>query len=295
MSQQHSVYSMTGFGKSAGMVKGKKAIVEIRSLNSKGLDLNLKYPPIYREKENDIRNLIAEYLERGKVDFWLNFEESGEYNGYTINRGLVKGYYNQMKSLSEELNAHDSDLLGVILRMPDVVRPSDESISDEEWEAVQAVIRETLSKAREFRKSEGQRLSAALTGHVKAIEDYLTQVKPFEENRIRKFREKLQRSLIEGVGEDSVDANRFEQELIYYLEKLDIAEEKTRLKTHCDYFLETMQEKGYNGKKLNFISQEMGREINTLGAKAYDSDIQKLVVLMKDELEKIKEQVLNVL
>lgn len=289
------IYSMTGYGKSSSVINGKKIVIEIRTLNSKSLDLNLKYPPLYREKESDLRNLVAEKLDRGKVDFWMNVEDMGESSAYVINKALVMGYYRQIREIMHELDDHETDIMGLVFKMPEVVKAADESVDEAEWIQIRKIIVEALEKVSEFRRSEGEALTKALVSHVDAIENYLEKVVPFEGNRAVKLREKLLRSLHEMVTDEAIDKNRFEQELIYYLEKYDIHEEKVRLKNHCDYFRETLHGSGFNGKKLNFIGQEMGREINTLGSKAYDADIQRLVVYMKDDLEKIKEQVLNVL
>lgn len=286
---------MTGYGKASREISKKKFTIEVRTLNSKSLDLNLKYPLSFREKESEMRNLIAQHLDRGKVDFWMSQEDMDESNCYQINKALVAGYYKQLREISTQYQIPESDWLQLIFRLPDVVRAAEESVSDEEWTAIAALIADALTKAMEFRRAEGIALSRALQAHVESIESLLEKVNPFEQQRLVRIRERMRKSLAENVGDENIDQNRYEQEILFYLEKLDISEEKTRLRSHCDYFRETMGAEGFNGKKLNFISQEMGREINTLGSKANDADIQKLVVLMKDELEKIKEQVLNVL
>ncbi len=288
------IYSMTGYGKSSKEVNGKKITIEVRTLNSKGLDVNLKTPGMYREKENELRNLISQKLDRGKIDFWLNQEELGEATSVKIDAVLVKSYYNQLKKIGADLNT-DTDWMQIIFRMQDVVKPADSEISETEWNGIAEVASAALDQCMKFRRSEGEQLQIALTEHIKRIEELMAGVAPFESDRVKRLRERLMKNLDDSIKDGKVDKDRFEQEIIFYLEKLDITEEKIRLKSHCDYFLETMRSEGFNGRKLNFIGQEMGREINTLGSKANDSDIQKMVVLMKDELEKIKEQVLNVL
>lgn len=288
------IYSMTGYGKCSKEVNGKKITIEVRTLNSKGLDLNLKIPGLFREKENEIRNLISAKLDRGKVDFWLNQEDLGESANVKIDASLVKSYYKQLKKLGTELET-DTDWMQVIFRMPDVVKPADGEITEKDWKALEEIANEALSQCMKFRRSEGETLQVALIEHVKRIEELMKGVEPFEANRVTRLRERILKNLDDSIKDGKIDKDRFEQEIIFYLEKLDITEEKIRLKSHLDYFIETLKSEGFNGRKLNFIGQEMGREINTLGSKANDSDIQKLVVLMKDELEKIKEQVLNVL
>jgi uncharacterized protein (TIGR00255 family) len=288
------IYSMTGYGKCSKEVNGKKITIEVRTLNSKGLDVNLKIPGMYREKENELRNLISNRLDRGKIDFWLNQEDLGESTSVKIDAALVKSYYNQLTKLGADLNT-ETDWMQIIFRMQDVVKPADGEITEKDWTNLESVAVEALDQCMKFRRSEGEQLQIALVDHIKRIEELMTGVEPYESNRVTRLRERILKNLDDSIKDGKVDKDRFEQEIIFYLEKLDITEEKIRLKSHLDYFVETMKGEGFNGRKLNFIGQEMGREINTLGSKANDSDIQKLVVLMKDELEKIKEQVLNVL
>jgi uncharacterized protein (TIGR00255 family) len=288
------IYSMTGYGKCSKEVNGKKITIEVRTLNSKGLDVNLKIPGMYREKENELRNLISSKLDRGKIDFWLNQEDLGESSNVRIDAGLVKSYYQQLKKIGADLQT-DTDWMQIIFRMQDVVKPAEGDLTDKEWHALEQVASEALDQCMNFRRSEGEQLQMALVEHIKRIEELMAGVTPFESARVTRLRERILKNLEDSIKDGKIDKDRFEQEIIFYLEKLDITEEKIRLKSHLDYFIETMQGAGFNGRKLNFIGQEMGREINTLGSKANDSDIQKLVVLMKDELEKIKEQVLNVL
>lgn len=288
------IFSMTGYGKSNSEIGGKKITVEVRTLNSKGLDLNLKIPGMYREKENELRNLVSNKLDRGKVDFWMSCEELGENSNVKIDANLVKSYYNQLQKIGQDLKT-DTDYMQIIFRMPDVVKAAEGEITDSEWKQIEQLASAALDQCMKFRRAEGEQLQIALTDHIKRIEELMAGVAPFEVERVKKLRERLYKNLEDSLADGKVDKDRFEQEIIFYLEKLDITEEKIRLKSHCDYFVETMKSEGFNGRKLNFIGQEMGREINTLGSKANDSNIQKLVVLMKDELEKIKEQVLNVL
>jgi len=286
---------MTGYGKASREINKKKFTVEVRALNSKSLDLNLKYPPVFREYESEIRSLIAQILDRGKIDFWIMQEDLAESTNYTINVPLIKSYYRQLKDLSEILQIPETDWMQLIFRLPEVIKTSEETLSEEMWNEIKSLIIDALNRCMDFRQAEGNSLMNALDNHVSVIEKQLEEITPFEITRTEKLREKLRKSMMEIVKESETEKNRFEQEIIYYLEKLDISEEKVRLKSHCNYFRETMHADGFNGRKLNFISQEMGREINTLGAKASDANIQRIVVLMKDELEKIKEQVMNVL
>lgn len=289
------IYSMTGYGKASREINKKKFTVEVRTLNSKSLDLNLKFPPVFREHESEIRSLIAQILDRGKVDFWIMQEDLAENSSFSINEPLVQIYYRQLKELSSSMQIPETDWMQLIFRLPEVIKTSEETLSDETWNEIKLLIGEALTRCVDFRCSEGSSLMNALEHHVSFIEKQLEETTPFEISRTEKLREKLRKSMLEVVKESETDKNRFEQEIVYYLEKLDISEEKVRLKSHCSYFRETLQANGFNGRKLNFISQEMGREINTLGSKASDAQIQRIVVQMKDELEKIKEQVMNVL
>ncbi len=290
--------SMTGFGKSEFSAGNKNFQAEIRSLNSKSLDINLKIPQTYREKESVIRNLLSTGLLRGKVDFVLTPEQTGIKDTGIVNRDTVKTYFNEFKNLAEELNIKNPDesqFLISALRMPDATTTSSEKTDENEWLRIEAGIREAIDKLNEFRTQEGKMIESDLKGRIHIIMQLIAQVEPFEKNRVEKFREKIQKQLAENLQNQDYDKNRLEQELIYYIEKLDITEEKVRLKNHCNYFIEMFDETEAPGKKLGFIAQEIGREINTLGSKANDSGIQKIVVQMKDELEKVKEQLMNVL
>lgn len=289
------VRSMTGFGKSVLELPEKSISIEIRSLNSKQFDANLRLPGIYREKEAELRLLLSSGLERGKIELNINVDDNGESIHYNFNRVLAKQYYAEIETLASELGLHtDKEIINTLVRMPDVLKAEQAELSAEEWKAILAAISDAIDKLNDFRKQEGHALEKDLMERVRIIEALLEEISPLEEKRIANMRARIMKHLDETLSQGA-DMNRFEQEIIYYLEKLDITEEKVRLKKHCQYFLETLSEENANGKKLGFISQEMGREINTLGSKANDADIQKKVVLMKDELEKIKEQLFNIL
>jgi len=290
------IKSMTGFGKAECELKDRKVIIEIKSLNSKNLDIYAKIPGIYREKELEIRNIISKKLLRGKVEFVLYYEITDDNKATTINPEVVKNYVDQLKTVAKDLNLETSEqLLQMAIRLPDTLNTERDKIDENDWEIISQTIINALDQLDEFRIQEGKYLKKDIEQRIKIIDDKKNEITPFEIARTEKIREKLKISLNKNVDEQDYDKNRFEQELIYYLEKLDITEEKVRLTNHCNYFLEMLDEPESNGKKLSFISQEIGREINTIGSKANDSDIQKRVVLMKDELEKIKEQMLNIL
>ncbi len=291
---------MTGYGKASAETDGKTISVEVRTLNSKQLDINARIPQVFREKELEIRIAIGRVLERGKVDFNLTSDSDAEISGSSINKALARQYHREILELAEELKAPvGDDLISSILKMPDVLRSDKESLGDEEWTAVKEAIDEALSQADRFRMEEGQLLEADMQKRIGLILGLLESVGPFEQARIRNLRERFERNSSEFIatrpGMENFDENRFEQEIFWYLERLDITEEKVRLKKHCDYFLETLKGNESNGRKLGFITQEIGREINTLGSKASDAEIQQIVVRMKDELEKIKEQLGNIL
>ncbi|HEU4717380.1 MAG TPA: YicC/YloC family endoribonuclease [Bacteroidia bacterium] len=286
--------SMTGFGKAVCELPQKKVTVEIRSLNSRQLDLNVRIPSLYREKEAEIRAAISKNVERGKVDFSIYVEASGESGSATINEELATAYHRELKKLSDAIGEKRTDFLSLIIRMPDVLRNDRQELNEEEWEQVSAAVGQAVSAFNGFRDDEGKVLSGEFVQRIGIIRKKLEEIATLDPQRAANVRERLNKILSETTSAENIDKNRFEQELIYYLEKFDITEEKLRLSTHCDYFLETMKEPS-SGRKLGFISQEIGREINTIGSKANDAGIQKLVVQMKDELEKIKEQLLNVL
>ena len=290
------IRSMTGYGKAECLLPDKKLTIEVKSLNSKQLDTNTRLPALYKEKELEIRKQIASELERGKVDCSFNYELTDDSGSGIINEPVVKSYYEQLYRISGELGLQASlELLNTVMRMPDTVRSEKPDLEEEEWRTVKSGLQQALQQVNEFRYQEGKALDSDLQDRVNAISEKLVNVQQYEEDRINQIRERIGNNLASFLKKDEVDENRFEQELIYYIEKLDISEEKVRLANHCKYFLEILEESGSSGKKLGFISQEMGREINTLGSKANHAEIQRLVVEMKDELERIKEQILNVL
>jgi len=288
--------SMTGFGRTEVTLPDKKVTVEIKSLNSKNSDIYLKLPMIYREKEAGIRKLISEKLERGKIECSLYVELNEGISSSTLNEELIKDFYTRLKSISGELGIkEDEPLLSAILRLPEALKTTKTEPGEEEWAGIISGLEEALEELDRFRIQEGQAMKEDIEKRTSLILKSLEKVEPFEKQRIQKLRDKFNQGLNELKLSEDCDKNRFEQEIIYYIEKMDFTEEKIRLKNHCLFFTETMNQPVSNGKKLVFISQEMGREINTLGSKAMDADIQKLVVEMKDELEKIKELLLNVL
>jgi uncharacterized protein (TIGR00255 family) len=281
--------SMTGFGKAIGQISGKKITVEIRSLNSKGLDLNARVASIFREKELDLRKTVGAALNRGKIDINVYAEVTGIESAATINMDLAKAYLAQLTEL-EKVAGTNSDLVAAVMRMPDVMSSGREELSKEEWSFLQGLVAEALEKLKAFRLQEGASIAKDYEARLVAIEAAMKGIEPHESARLDAVRERLNKGL-EGVD---VDSNRYEQEVIFYIEKLDINEEKVRLENHIKYFRETMHEAG-SGKKLGFIAQEIGREINTLGSKSNYAPMQQYVVQMKDELEKIKEQIGNTL
>ena len=291
------VLSMTGYGKAVGTYKEKKINVEIKSLNSKALDLSTRIAPLYREKEMDIRRALSKALIRGKVDFAIWIEKDTAVDATPINGALIENYYHQIKDIAAKTGIPEpQDWFYTLLRMPDVTTKTDiEELSDEEWEVAKKTIDEAVQHLIEFRTQEGAALEKKFNEKVDNIEVLLHSIEPYEKARVPKIKEQIIKGL-EQISEVEYDKNRLEQELIYYIEKLDISEEKQRLANHLKYFRETMKETGHGiGKKLGFIAQEMGREINTTGSKSNNAEMQNIVVKMKDELEQIKEQVLNAL
>lgn len=282
---------MTGFGKASLQLPTKKITVEIKSLNSKGLDLNTRMPSVFREMELSVRNQISQRLERGKVDFSLFVEVTGEETSSKINVPIVKGYIQQMKAVIP--NADETELMKMAVRMPDALKTERDELDENEWKQIQTVIDEALENILQFRKDEGTSLEKEFQLRITNIKKFMNDAVSYDAERVETVKTRLRTALEE--LKVSVDENRFEQELIFYLEKYDITEEKVRLTNHLHYFLQTLKGTEANGRKLGFITQEMGREINTMGSKSNHSEMQKLVVQMKDELEKIKEQVLNVL
>jgi uncharacterized protein (TIGR00255 family) len=282
---------MTGFGKSSLQLAAKKITVEVKSLNSKGLDLNVRIPSVYREMELGLRNEVAARLERGKIDLSVYIELTGEQTSTKINVPIVQAYMQQMKAVLPQ--ADETELMKMAVRMPDALKTEREEIDENDWIEIQKVIQEALTNIAQFRVDEGASLHKEFSLRIGNIRRYMQEALQLDPERVQAIKDRLQTAIAE--LQVQVDENRFEQELIYYLEKLDITEEKVRLTNHLDYFIETLNGSEANGRKLGFITQEMGREINTMGSKANHASMQKLVVQMKDELEKIKEQVLNVL
>lgn len=288
--------SMTGFGKATAEIPGKKVTVEVRSLNSKQLDLNLRLPYLYKEKELELRTDISKQIERGKVDVTIFTESTHETMPVAINKELARTYHKELKALSDELKDNNPSLLAMVLKMPEVLKAEREvsELDENEWKQIKVVVDKAIENFQKFRSDEGKTLLNEFITRVGIIDKLLFEVISMDAARVENIRARIKNNIAEAVEKEKIDQNRFEQELIYYIEKLDITEEKLRLKTHIDYFRNTMLEPAA-GRKLGFITQEIGREINTIGSKANDAGVQKLVVQMKDELEKIKEQLLNVL
>jgi uncharacterized protein (TIGR00255 family) len=284
--------SMTGFGKASGTFQSKKISVEIRSLNSKSMDLNVRMPSLFKELDSAIRKFVSNELGRGKIDVFINLDSIGEESNVSINQGLAKKYFTELKALNDAVGTSTDDYLTLIMRMPDVIENVKEDLSEEEKQWLMALVKEAAQKLNEFRRKEGQDLEREFSERIDEIRGFLSEVHQYEDARIQTIRERMKKGLEDiDAGHDE---NRFEQEMIFYIEKLDISEEKMRLSNHLDYFEETMKLE-QSGKKLGFIGQEIGREINTLGSKSNHAEMQKLVIGMKDNLEKIKEQILNTL
>lgn len=284
---------MTGFGKATGTFQSKKVSIEIRSLNSKTLDLNVRIAPIYRELEPEIRKMISTQMDRGKVDVNINLDSTGDVKNFTVNKDLAKAYYADLKAVNDAIGEKTEDYMSLILRMPDIYINEREEITAEEKTWVMNLTAEACKNMNEFRRQEGEALEKEYTERIEDIRSLLNEVPKYENERVETVRARIRKGL-EELENSKLDDNRLEQEMIFYLEKLDVSEEKMRLANHLDYYLETML-LPLSGKKLGFISQEIGREINTLGSKSNHAEMQKLVVDMKDNLEKIKEQILNTL
>lgn len=290
------VRSMTGFGRAEQTIGDKTYLVEIKSLNGKQLDINLKIPPIIKTYEFDIRNLIQEYLLRGTIECLIVIKQNGSARPVVINTDLIKSYYHQIKELAEDLSIDTNSVLAALLRLPEVVSPSNEVLNEDDWNHLKNVIVAALQELNTHRIEEGKSIEKELQLRVMNINKQEEEILKLEPERRKNMKNELKQLLEENVGKDNYDSNRLEQELIYYIEKIDIREEQVRLRNHCEYLLTILNsQEDAKGKKLSFVVQEIGREINTTGSKAYDSDIQKCVVLMKDELEKIKEQTFNIL
>ena len=290
------IKSMTGFGKAEFESNNKKFTIEIKSLNSKQLDISTRIPMLYREKDIEIRKFISEKLERGKVDLNIYVENLGDTSSSKINESVLKAYYIHLKKISDDLQlVSDQNTLLQALRLPDVVKTEYETLNEKEWETIAENLIAALNSIEKFRIQEGAALESDIAGNINQITRLLEEIRPYEEDRINQIKIRLTDNLTSLKINGNVDENRFEQELIFYLEKLDINEEKVRLLNHCEYFFETLKESAGQGKKLGFITQEIGREINTIGSKANDKNIQRIVVQMKDYLERVKEQLVNIL
>jgi uncharacterized protein (TIGR00255 family) len=291
------IKSMTGYGRAEGGDGERKYSVEVKTINSKQFDLQMRMPGLFKEKELELRTFLLQRLERGKVELTIQIDASQSADKFTINKALAHKYFDQISDLQHELGLDEKqNLVDAILRLPDVVQPTPELLAEDEWHMVQAVIDTATERCDTSRQNEGRLLKADFEMRIGLIQEYLDKIETHEFARIERIREKLRKEAEKYFETQNIDQNRFEQEIIYYLEKIDITEEKVRLKKHCDYFNQTLLENiTSNGKKLNFIAQEVGREINTIGSKASDYEIQRLVVQMKDELEKVKEQLFNIL
>jgi uncharacterized protein (TIGR00255 family) len=288
------IQSMTGYGKAELNLTNANFTIEVRSLNSKQIDANVKMSSIYRDKEIGLRKLLSEKLQRGKIELSIWRESSDSSAKYTLNTELIKEYFSQIQEVTSSLSINSSDIMPSLLKMPEVLVKGEEKAEDNEWEEIAKGIDIAIGNILQFRLDEGEKLEADITARINKLSTLLIDIKPFAKGRIEKVKKSLADKLAE-IDTKNIDENRFEQELIYYLEKQDITEEQVRLEVHLSYFVETMKANAPNGKKLGFISQEIGREINTIGSKSSDAEMQKIVVQMKDELEKIKEQLLNIL
>jgi uncharacterized protein (TIGR00255 family) len=289
------IYSMTGYGKAEGTIGSRKFTVEIKALNSKQLDINLRMPSMYREKELELRTWLAEKLFRGKIEVGIFYEADAGEQKVSVNRALIEAYAHELKEVATAIGQENTDYIGAILRIPEVLRGEREELDEAEWEAVMALAKTALTMFNGYRSQEGEGLFNDFKERIDHILRLESELTPLLEQRVERIKSRINGSLEDFIDTEKIDRNRFEQEIIYYLEKLDVNEERQRLTANCNYFMEIMRKGQQQGKKLGFIAQEIGREINTLGSKANDAEIQRSVVIMKDELEKIKEQVLNVL
>ena len=289
------IRSMTGFGKAEGIIGNRKYSVEVRSLNSKQFDLNLRMPSVFREKEMGLRKLLRESVIRGKCDFFLSYEQDPSDAKHEINAKLVQTYITQLEALAEGAGLKEENLLGMAIRMPDALQSPQEQLDDDVWSGIEKLLTNALDAFNAFRETEGAATLEDFNNRIKTIRHASINLDPLLDERLARIKSRIKTNLSEAIDKSKIDENRFEQEVIFYIEKTDVSEERSRLTAHCDHFDEILADGIGQGKKLGFIAQEIGREINTLGSKANDADIQRLVVQMKDELEKIKEQVLNVL
>lgn len=286
---------MTGFGRVSGQVGNRRVTVEVKSLNSKSLDLNLRLPVFFKQKEIEFRQLVAEKVYRGKVELYVNIEEAESNQQVVLNESKISTYFSELRGIGEKAGAVNTDYFALALKMPDVMDTEEAEVTDSEWNQLRDLILGALSALGDFRKQEGAELEKDFALRVSNIESLLEQIMALDPVRIDKMKSRIEKKLEDLELSEQLDENRLEQEMVYYIEKLDITEEYQRLKAHCSYFKDTMNQQDANGKKLGFIAQEFGREINTIGSKANDADIQRLVVQMKDELEKIKEQIMNII
>jgi len=286
---------MTGYGKAEGVIANRKYSVEIRSLNSKQFDLNARIPTIFRDKEMQLRKLLRSRIVRGKCDFFLSYETDASESKHEINTDLVKSYISQLENIADESNQNPHDLLAIAIKMPEALHHSREELDEDVWSKVEEMIGEALDAFDNFREVEGASIEKDFKAGISIISEVSNNLDPLLESRLKRIRTRIKTNLEEMIDGSKIDENRFEQEVLFYIEKTDVAEERSRLSAHCEHFEDVLKNGVGQGKKLGFIAQEIGREINTLGSKANDVDIQRLVVRMKDELEKIKEQVLNVL
>ena len=287
---------MTGFGRAEAMVNSRQVVVEVKALNGKQFDIAVKLPPIIRSYELDIRNMLNALLQRGTIDLTVNIRQEGASKPMVVNTDLALFYYQGMKQIAEQTGLPQDNIISTLMRMPEVVAPAQDVLPEEEWESVKAVIEQAAKQLMEHRRNEGAALLKDINLRISNIEGLLEKVHPLEGERMERIRTRITQFLADMAGKENIDPNRFEQEMIYYLERMDVSEEKTRLKQHCTYFNDAVNDNDTAiGRKLNFILQEIGREINTLGAKANHAEIQQIVINMKDELEKAKEQILNIL
>ena len=290
------LYSMTGFGRADATINGRQVSVEIKALNGKQFDIITKMPPILRSYELDVRNMLANLLFRGNIDLTIAVRQEGAAKPMVVNTDLALFYYQGMKQIAAKIGLPEDNIISTLMRMPEVVAPEQDMVSENEWQQIRIVVEAAAKQLMEHRRHEGEALGKDISQRITHIEQLLEQVHPLEIERMERIRNKITQWLTDQAGKEKIDANRFEQEMIYYLERMDITEEKTRLKQHCVYFTSATQDNDMAiGRKLNFILQEIGREINTLGSKANHAEIQQVVINMKDELEKVKEQVLNIL
>ncbi len=290
------IKSMTGYGRMICELPNKKINIEIRSLNSRQLDINIKIPPIYKEKEVEIRNILSTRLDRGKIELSFNIESSQPDRTTQFNIPIIEEYFKQLHSISSNFGVeNNTDFMRILLTLPDTLKVEQAQLDEKEWEVIINDLNKAIDDIDEFRIQEGEALGKDIMQRAENISKLLIEIEPYEEQRIERIKSRIKENINEVISPSNFDENRLEQELIFYIEKLDVSEEKTRLKNHLIYFIETAKNESNAGKKLGFITQEIGREINTLGAKANDADMQKIVIQMKDELEKIKEQILNIL